>query len=63
MSISRGNDCLGKKSFDSVALAKQAAKRRKGRDVYRCNVCGMFHVGGNARSYRLVRNEKRKKHE
>lgn len=37
--------CEGKAAFSSPALAHKAAGRRVGRQVYRCEFCGAFHVG------------------
>lgn len=59
MSISKGDDCIGKQPFESYALAQRAASRRRNRDVYSCRECGKFHVGGNARNYRMIKQTKR----
>lgn len=39
------SSCEGKVSFDSRAIAREAAKRRHGRVVYNCRICGHYHVG------------------
>jgi len=41
--------CTGKFAFLERALALKAAKRVKGRDAYRCKVCGYWHVGEHMR--------------
>ena len=42
--------CDGKERFGSANLAHRVAKRRTERErpssVYRCNVCGGWHIGG-----------------
>lgn len=43
-------DCMGKQAFDDIALAQQAAKRRRGRSVYRCKICQRYHVGTSSHS-------------
>lgn len=37
--------CEGKERFDSPVLARRAAKRKRGREHYRCKECGGWHVG------------------
>ena len=37
--------CHGKASFRNQQVASKAARRRHGRCVYRCFVCGAWHVG------------------
>lgn len=37
--------CAGKQRFESLQVARQAAGRKKGRLVYRCEVCHGYHVG------------------
>lgn len=37
--------CEGKKEFTSATLAWRAACRQPGREAYRCNACGLWHVG------------------
>jgi hypothetical protein len=39
--------CTGKVRFESAITANRAAKRRKNRIAYRCNLCGHFHVGSD----------------
>ena len=42
----RAASCDGKEPFTSWAIARTAAGRRKGRTVYRCRFCRLFHVAG-----------------
>lgn len=37
--------CEGKVRFSSQALARKAASRKKGRDIFQCGCCGSWHVG------------------
>ncbi|KKM90282.1 hypothetical protein LCGC14_1240130 [marine sediment metagenome] len=37
--------CQGKVKIQSYVYAKAAAKRRKGRQPYRCRACRCWHVG------------------
>lgn len=57
--------CHGKAAFISICLARKAAARRKGRNVYRCKSCGNWHVGSTdfdkKRAARLRRNELRQR--
>lgn len=47
-SAGSGNfSCQGKVGFISASIAMRAAKRRKGRVSYRCDFCGLWHVGTN----------------
>lgn len=39
------SQCAGKESFDKRSRAEKAAKRRTGRQVYRCPHCQQWHVG------------------
>lgn len=41
------SDCIGKEAFDDFELAQRAAKRRRGRSVYRCKICSRYHVGSS----------------
>jgi hypothetical protein len=36
---------LPRHAFRSLAVAELAAARRRGRSVYRCEWCGLWHVG------------------
>jgi hypothetical protein len=42
---SRAAQCDGKRSFECFKLAAEAAKRRSGREAYRCRYCRLWHVG------------------
>lgn len=47
--------CRGKVGFQSPRLAREASSRgHRVRDVYRCGVCGLFHVGHSSRALRLA---------
>lgn len=52
----RITSCAGKVPFVSAKLAHEVNKRRTGRGmrgtVYRCRVCGVWHIGGHARDVR-----------
>jgi len=37
--------CDGKEPFADKAIANRAARRKKGRNVYRCQHCKQWHVG------------------
>jgi hypothetical protein len=39
--------CTGKVRFESAVIANRAAKRKKHRAAYRCELCGCFHVGAD----------------
>jgi hypothetical protein len=39
------SQCEGKVKFKKMGIAKDAAKRRTGRIVYRCKHCFHWHVG------------------
>ena len=44
--------CADKEKFDSVALANKVLKTRKiasARQVYKCEFCGKWHLGGATR--------------
>lgn len=49
MSVFQRTACEGKVAFATWTLASKAAARRKGRMAYRCQFCGMFHVGNRAK--------------
>jgi hypothetical protein len=40
--------CDGKEAFERRSHAVAAARRRKGREVYRCQNCRKWHVGTKA---------------
>ena len=44
--------CFGKQQFRNVSLAHAAASRRAGRGIYKCRVCGYWHVGNKQRHRR-----------
>ena len=53
------SQCDGKVPFKRMGLAKDAAKRRPGRIVYRCKHCFHWHVGTPERKEkRLYRRDK-----
>lgn len=39
--------CFGKETFDDFTIAQRAATRRPNRRVYKCPICGQYHVGGH----------------
>jgi len=41
----RAAACAGKQRFDDLALARRAAKRKRGRHAYKCKACRGWHVG------------------
>lgn len=41
----QASSCDGKQAFDRPDIARNAARRRKGRTHYRCKLCGKWHVG------------------
>jgi len=40
--------CTGKIAFESAVVASVVA-RKKHLQVYRCDICGAFHIGGGSR--------------
>ena len=44
--------CAGKVAYPTWGHADRAAKRRRGRTVYRCTFCGAFHFGTIDRKFR-----------
>jgi rubrerythrin len=49
--------CTGKVAFTDPKLARRAAKRKSNREAYRCQDCGHWHVGGNAKLNRKNRKK------
>ena len=43
--IAKAAACDGTHGFSSVQLAHRAADRKKGRGVYKCQFCRLWHVG------------------
>ena len=41
--------CAGKEQFESAVIAAEVAGRdgKKHRDIYRCRLCGTFHLGSS----------------
>ena len=46
----RLSQCVGKQGFKDRRYAVEAAKRRRGREVYRCSHCREYHVGSAPKS-------------
>jgi len=51
--------CTGKQAFADRHLARRAAQRRHGRNIYRCETCGLWHVG--SADPRLAHRRKQRK--
>lgn len=41
------SQCAGKEAFDDPQIARKAARRKPGREHYRCSYCGRWHVGNS----------------
>lgn len=57
--------CVGKRSFETAALARAVNKRRRkarterrGQEAYKCRHCGMWHIG--TRRQTVLRRDERK---
>ena len=47
--------CFGKQQFSDRQLARKVAARRQGRNIYKCQVCGFWHVGNKQQQRRPKR--------
>jgi hypothetical protein len=57
--VAHSSQCEGKVAFKRMGIAKDAAKRRTGRVIYRCKHCFHWHVGTpERREKKLAKRDK-----
>lgn len=52
--------CTGKEVFTDRHVARRAADRQPGRMVYRCQSCGLWHVGNEVHRRRKMNAKRRR---
>lgn len=59
---STASECLGKEGFSTPQIASRVLRRQMGKrrdykrnHVYRCNSCGLFHIGAKPKSVHAPR--------
>lgn len=62
----QASSCQGKSKLESYAIAKKVANNMRKRaceppKIYRCKVCGTWHIGHASRGLRLARDRQRDK--